>query len=569
MKIFVSTPSNDLADTRKAVCTILDENNIVPLSMEKLIATCEPPWKQLTEKIDEADYLLLIVGNDYGSTDEQGNGYTEKEFNYAEKKEIPILAFIKNYDRNNNNKLCSFKNNVANEKKRTVCYWDKIEEIMPLVLKSIQNIQENQSGNKTDEKLVNSVICSNSNVDDQQYNYNDQSLSLQGFLPNYPQTPIGSCAIVFNKKGLENCVLTLGHSDIMLLFLKLERKLSLDYTYKNDNNVTCLIGNVTMELQSDEFKSYENAIREYKNHYLEKLKEIVNSLQINDYNGSKERKFAYRIIKIKYDFWIKLLEYSYRHDCLNKNGMWDMFSPNRLALNIMHPINCHDINYDGVMHAYFNIENDDEVGSDYIWIVLNLEMTKNDKIKLQSYSKRTIWTCKMSYDWLVNELFPEVCRTYKLNKNDNYDEKNIFSNDSYKEEISNLQMFVIENNIKFSDKEIKCIKDALIYCLSSKILKLDEYYYIKTKLDLSEQISKTDDVREVSNQIIEEVKKQWNSRKEINADYYLRCINAFTDGYSKRALSEDEVYKVYLILKDIIERMKRYKFIDKYKKFYN
>lgn len=49
--------------------------------------------------IDTSDYYVLIIGNRYGSiiptgSPDAGISYTEKEFNYAVSKHIPVLAFI-------------------------------------------------------------------------------------------------------------------------------------------------------------------------------------------------------------------------------------------------------------------------------------------------------------------------------------------------------------------------------------------------------------------------------------------------------------------------------------------
>ena len=45
--------------------------------------------------INESDYYVLVVAGRYGSIAEDGDSYTEKEFNYAVEQGIPILAFVK------------------------------------------------------------------------------------------------------------------------------------------------------------------------------------------------------------------------------------------------------------------------------------------------------------------------------------------------------------------------------------------------------------------------------------------------------------------------------------------
>ena len=44
--------------------------------------------------IDDCDYYILIVANRYGSLASDGLSYTEKEYDYAVSKKIPVLSFL-------------------------------------------------------------------------------------------------------------------------------------------------------------------------------------------------------------------------------------------------------------------------------------------------------------------------------------------------------------------------------------------------------------------------------------------------------------------------------------------
>jgi hypothetical protein len=45
--------------------------------------------------LDDCDYYILILAGRYGSIDKaDGIGYTEKEYNYAIEKGIPVLSFV-------------------------------------------------------------------------------------------------------------------------------------------------------------------------------------------------------------------------------------------------------------------------------------------------------------------------------------------------------------------------------------------------------------------------------------------------------------------------------------------
>lgn len=567
MKIFVSTPSEDLKDIRKIICETLEEQDVTPLSMEKLYASPIPPWDELTKQIDQANYLLLIVGDEYGSKDTEGMGYTEKEFNYAEKRDIPILAFLKEFDKedeSNSTELTIFKSKVSNEGKRTVSFWTNKDEIRPLVLKVLKKIKSEK------EIIHNNEIFKKNTAKNESNSKETKSVELTKFYPDYPTEPVGSCAITFKKRELSDIIISFNHSKIMDIFKILDCRDSIETVGYDENRVICQIGSFRLYLEQDEKNALEQAFIEYKDNYLSKLKEITTFLQTDEFSTSDKGGFAYRIVKVSYEFWELLLDFSKEHDYLNKDGKWDMFSPNSSALYITHPITCKDLDYDGMIHAFFTAENDDEIGNEYVWLVLNLEMTKDYKSELQCYSKRKIWGCKTAYDWCVNEFFPEVCKRYGYNKSNNYEEKRNYKKTDVRSKISELQMFILENGMKLSQQEIKSIQEALKYCLSTKILPSNEYDYIISKLGLDVRVLDRKDSRTLSEEILSKLQIKWaDTNLSVDTDHFMRCINAFTDGYSKSALSEDEANNIYHMLTHMIERMDEIKFIEKHRNFYS
>lgn len=93
-QIFISSTYEDLKEERdKAISCILELSHI-PIGMEMFSADNDEQWKIIQETIDDSDYYLIIIGHKYGSLTKEGISYTEKEYDYALKKEIPILTFI-------------------------------------------------------------------------------------------------------------------------------------------------------------------------------------------------------------------------------------------------------------------------------------------------------------------------------------------------------------------------------------------------------------------------------------------------------------------------------------------
>lgn len=94
--IFISSTYEDLKEERQALVGVALENNFIPVGMEQFHAAPTSQWNVITKMIDECDFYLLVIGGRYGSIDEEaGVSYTEKEYNYAKTKGLPVLVLIK------------------------------------------------------------------------------------------------------------------------------------------------------------------------------------------------------------------------------------------------------------------------------------------------------------------------------------------------------------------------------------------------------------------------------------------------------------------------------------------
>lgn len=94
--IFISSTYEDLKGERQALIGVALENNFIPVGMEQFHAAPTSQWNVITKMIDECDFYLLVIGSRYGSIDDEtGLSYTEKEYNYAKAKKLPVLVLIK------------------------------------------------------------------------------------------------------------------------------------------------------------------------------------------------------------------------------------------------------------------------------------------------------------------------------------------------------------------------------------------------------------------------------------------------------------------------------------------
>lgn len=93
-QVFISSTYADLKEERSKVIQTIMNLNCIPAGMELFPASNAEQFEFIRRIIDDCDYYVLIVGGRYGSLSEDGISYTEKEFDYAKQKGIPILAFL-------------------------------------------------------------------------------------------------------------------------------------------------------------------------------------------------------------------------------------------------------------------------------------------------------------------------------------------------------------------------------------------------------------------------------------------------------------------------------------------
>src|SRR5215217_7203853 len=93
-QVFVSSTFVDLQNERRAVMTALMEAGYIPAGMEFFGAVDEEQFEFIKRVIDRSDYYIVIVGNRYGSTDTDGLSYTEKEYDYAVKRGLKVIALL-------------------------------------------------------------------------------------------------------------------------------------------------------------------------------------------------------------------------------------------------------------------------------------------------------------------------------------------------------------------------------------------------------------------------------------------------------------------------------------------
>lgn len=142
-QVFISSTFTDLKDERQAVLRAILELDHMPAGMELFPAADDSAWQLIKDVIDASDYYVLIIGGRYGSLDEKGIGFTEKEYDYAISTKKPVIPLLHenpdNLPRDKTetkeeawNRLKEFRSKV--EKQHTCVYWKNAEDLKAKVI---------------------------------------------------------------------------------------------------------------------------------------------------------------------------------------------------------------------------------------------------------------------------------------------------------------------------------------------------------------------------------------------------------------------------------------------------
>ncbi len=93
-QVFVSSTYKDLKEERLAVTQFLLKMGFIPVGMEQFPASNMSQMEYIKMMLDSCDYYLLILAGKYGTIDEDGVGFTEKEYDYAIANNIPVMSIL-------------------------------------------------------------------------------------------------------------------------------------------------------------------------------------------------------------------------------------------------------------------------------------------------------------------------------------------------------------------------------------------------------------------------------------------------------------------------------------------
>ena len=179
-RVFVSSTDEDLKEERIAVMRTLVSMGCLPVGMEYFQAADESTTQYIEKQIDTCDFYLLIVAGRYGTTIEceKEISYTEHEYDYAARHNIPIFAFIHSsietlpfgkVQYGKLKELNTFKNKVS---EKNIARWRDIPSLVDTVRSSMYAAMETYDhlgyfyDNRTDISIPLTKNFSNTDVAD-------------------------------------------------------------------------------------------------------------------------------------------------------------------------------------------------------------------------------------------------------------------------------------------------------------------------------------------------------------------------------------------------------------------
>lgn len=150
-QVFVSSTYQDLIEERIEVIQALLELDCIPVGMEYFPAADDTQWDFIKKLIDESDYYVVIIAGKYGSEDDNGISYTQKEYEYAISKSIPIISFLHTNIENlassktekDKKKIAKLENFKETVKKKLCKFWTTPQELGAVVSRSMSQAKKN------------------------------------------------------------------------------------------------------------------------------------------------------------------------------------------------------------------------------------------------------------------------------------------------------------------------------------------------------------------------------------------------------------------------------------------
>lgn len=427
--------------------------------------------------------------------------------------------------------------------------------------------------------------------------FNNKSVVLEGYLPIIGDNS-GSCLFTFKSFYIKGTLISLNYKEILSELYPgnntpIEFELRKYIAGKiDDDNFLIQLGNSRFNLNSAEVINLCNVIDKFIKEYIASINEIEETIESKEFTPNYYDSSKYQLIKVEMEIWNKIIEFSRKYDYEKGNSKWNIFDAtgnNMLKIYVKGNHEVYSPGYKCIIHSF--IENHYSwTPSDYVWLLWN-DMSMENEYGINGY-----WTVKYAYNWLKNELLPEVigekksvinggiCRLfYKKNQlnnsiqlNDQFSEGSTrYINKNNTKNINKLIGIVNEIQVLYSTNEYFAVPSNALVDLYKLIIKSlyncnnPDYHYICLNLNIEKCTSKHEIEKNLKNEISKFTTNNVNEQilekiYSYKLDLYFRVIYSNLT-YSNGDLDNEELQD-YLILMDwFINHYNTIKLVECYK----
>lgn len=203
-QVFVSSTYRDLQLERNAAMSAIVDMGNVPIGMEHFPAGNEEQFEYIKKLIDSVDYYILIIAGCYGTIcPRTGISYTEMEFDYAIKKQIPVAVLVRKDienlkptqketdDIDKQRAIKAFREKVTRDR---VCdFWDTQDQLKYVLRKALDNLIET----KPRIGFTRDVIVDTTEINNLRTENNDLKRRLKQLHDSMPKIASGEDKYVF------------------------------------------------------------------------------------------------------------------------------------------------------------------------------------------------------------------------------------------------------------------------------------------------------------------------------------------------------------------------------------
>jgi len=237
-------------------------------------------------------------------------------------------------------------------------------------------------------------------IEEDKYICQKGKISIEANLPkvNFPMSFLIECEVTFRLENNRTVIINLDNKATLKELFSLYMYFFEEKNEEDNKIITYTSNHLTLEISIGTFNTLIKIANDLQEVYTERINQLEEKLESEDFFLSKEYKNGFKLCEISYKLWIKIQQFMQKHIMYktSNRGEWDIFMDSNASYfiwtkNII--INIH-IKY------IYDIEVKEPIRIVLVWDTLNFFSDGDDEVE--------ILTVKESYNWLTEKLIETI-----------------------------------------------------------------------------------------------------------------------------------------------------------------